>query len=441
MQKLSNWNLILVSLMLFSMFFGAGNLIFPPFLGESAGTHIWTAIAGFLITAVGFPVLGIVVVARFDGLQNLCAKVHRRFASIFSVLIYLTIGPCLAIPRAASTPYEMAIASYLPDGFSVQTGLLLFSIIFFALSFFISLYPTKLFDSLGKVMTPVLLILILLVCVMGFIHPLKGSALPIGLYKTEPFFKGFLEGYLTMDALAALNFGIIVSLNIRGLGIHSSRRVVHYSILVGVYAGLILAVVYVMLAWLGSCASGTFPRSENGAVTLSNLFFHFWGLSGTVVLIIIFFLACLTTCVGLITSCAEFFQSFTPRLSYKYWVGILTIWSLFITNFGLTRILIVSVPILNGIYPIAIILILLGLTDSLFKNNLYIYPLTVCCTAIISILEIFQDHGIMIPFVSAGIQKLPLYDIGLGWICAAAVGVILAVLIQISVCKKKAAVK
>jgi len=212
MEQLSKQKLVLVGLTLFSMFFGAGNLIFPPYLGASAGTNTWIAMAGFAVTAIGFPVLGVVAVARSGGLDKLAGRVHPRFAFIFTLLIYLSIGPCLAIPRTASTSFEMAVVPFLKEEGSGAFTQFLYSAVFFSIAFAVSLKPDKLTDRLGKILTPCLLALIVVIFAGCMVHPAGSYGVPAKSYGSNPFVKGFLEGYLTMDTIAALNFGIIISL-------------------------------------------------------------------------------------------------------------------------------------------------------------------------------------------------------------------------------------
>ena len=159
-MKLGKKKMVLVSFMLFSLFFGAGNLIFPPFLGQNAGDKMPFAIASFLITAVALPVLGVIVVARFDGLDRLAKKVDARFAVIFTILIYVSIGPGLGIPRAASVPFEMAVAPYLPENVSLKLCMVLYSLVFFLIAGWLALTPNKLVERIGKFLTPSLLILL-----------------------------------------------------------------------------------------------------------------------------------------------------------------------------------------------------------------------------------------------------------------------------------------
>lgn len=430
MKNLSKKDLILVSLMLFSLFFGAGNLIFPPFLGQSAGSATWIAMAGFFITAVGFPVLGVIAVAKSEGLYSLAKRVHPIFASVFTVLIYLSIGPGLGIPRAGSLPFEMAVAPYLPEGVSVKVALFLFTLVFFAISYWLCLSPAKLVDRMGKVLTPILLILILVVFIASIFRPLGVYGQATGEYMTSPFIKGFLEGYLTMDTIAALNFGIVIALAIRSRGVTDERLVVSNSIKSGVIAGSILIAIYAVLGHLGGTSGGRFGVTENGAQILTNVITYIFGKPGAVLLAAIFTLACLTTCVGLITSCSQYFASLTSKIDYKGVVGIISLLSMGTANIGLTQILSISVPILNAIYPIAIVLIVLGIMNKLFNQNTIVYRLTILFTGVVSIVDALGQVGIRVGVVTTLFEKLPFYSQGLGWVVPALVGLLLGVIIK-----------
>ncbi|MDU2672057.1 MAG: branched-chain amino acid transport system II carrier protein [Clostridium sp.] len=430
MKNLSKKDLVLVSLMLFSLFFGAGNLIFPPFLGQAAGSATWIAMAGFFITAVEFPVLGVIAVAKSGGLYLLAKRVHPVFAAVFTVLIYLSIGPGLGIPRAGSLPFEMAVAPYLPEGVSVKLSLFLFTLVFFAIAYWLSLSPAKLVDRMGKVLTPTLLLLILVIFIASIFRPLGGYGEATGEYMTSPFVKGFLEGYLTMDTIAALNFGIVIALAIKSRGVTDDKLVVSNSIKAGVIAGSLLIAIYAVLGHLGATSGGKFGATENGAQTLTNVITYIFGKPGAVLLAVIFTLACLTTCVGLITSCSQYFATLTSKVSYKGFVRILAVLSMGIANMGLTQILSISVPVLNAIYPIAIMLIVLGMMNKLFNGNTIAYRLTILFTGVVSIVDALGQVGIRVGVVTRLFEKLPLYPQGLGWVVPAVVGVLLGIIIK-----------
>ena len=267
-MKLEKKQMLLVSFMLFSLFFGAGNLIFPPILGQNAGSHTISAIIGFLATAVVLPVLGVIVVARFDGLDRLANHVGVKFSAVFTVLIYLSIGPGLGIPRAASVPFEMAVAPYLPEGTNMTVWMVAYSLVFFLIALWLCFTPGKLVKRIGTFLTPSLLILLVFLFISFLMKGQVDVAAPQEAYKAAPFLQGFSEGYQTMDTIAALNFGLVIATTLSSFGLKEKKRTMHYTVLAGVFAGSILAVVYMMLTYMGMCSSNIYPIQENGAWTL-----------------------------------------------------------------------------------------------------------------------------------------------------------------------------
>lgn len=418
-MKLTKKQILLVSFMLFSLFFGAGNLIFPPFLGQNAGEVMPLAIAAFLITAVALPVLGVIVVAKFNGLQKLAQKVNPKFAIVFTILIYLSIGPGLGIPRAASLPFEMAVAPYLPEKANLTVFMLLFSLVFFLVAGWLALTPKKLVERIGKFLTPSLLCLLLFVFFNFLFRGTVDVAPAQEAYSGNPFVKGFLEGYLTMDTIAALNFGLVIATTIGTFGIKEKKGVMKYTVMTGIFAGCILASVYLILAYMGMSSSAVFPIQENGAWTLRCIVHELFGDTGAVILAAIFTLACLTTCVGLITSISQYFSTLTNKLTYRQWVFLITGFSFLICNQGLNMILSISVPVLDAIYPISIMLIVMGLCDTVLKQVAYIYPCTIGAVGVVSVLYAVENLGVHFGPVSKILHMLPLYSLGLGWVVVA----------------------
>ena len=307
-MKLNKKNMVVISFMLFSLFFGAGNLIFPPFLGQNAGEHTFTAMAGFLLTAVVLPVLGVIVVARFDGLDKLSGKTGKRFAFIFTVLIYLSIGPGLGIPRAASVPFEIAVSPYLPNDANRVLWMVLYSALFFLVTLWLCLNPGKLVQRIGRVLTPSLLILLVLLFISFVTKGNVNVAPTLDSYQSSAFLKGFTEGYNTMDTIAALNFGLVISTTLVSFGLNEKKDRITHTVYAGIFAGSILAIVYVMLSYMGMCSSGVYAVQENGTWTLRCIVQQVFGGRGAILLAAIFTLACLTTCVGLINSISQFFS-------------------------------------------------------------------------------------------------------------------------------------
>ena len=396
------------------------------------------AMAGFLATAVILPVLGVVVVARFDGLERLGQQVDKRFALVFTVLIYISIGPGLGIPRAASVPFEMAVAPYLPEGAKASLWMAGYSLVFFLVALWLCLNPGKLVNRIGRGLTPALLTLLALLFVCFLFRGETEVAAPQDSYAVAPFLKGFTEGYNTMDTIAALNFGLVISTTLGSFGLREKRDRMRYTILAGVLAGAILVLVYAMLSYMGMCSSGVYAVQENGAWTLRCIVYQVFGSTGAVLLAAIFTLACLTTCVGLINSISQYFSMLFKKVSYRDWVYIITFFSFLICNLGLNMILSISVPILNAIYPVSIVLILLGLSHDLWKRNRFVYPMTVLGTAVVSTLYALSDAGVPLGALETALHKLPLYKLGFGWLCVAG-GMLAASLVVGSVCGTKKA--
>ena len=307
-MKLNKKQILLISFMLFSLFFGAGNLIFPPFLGQNAGSNTISAMIGFLITAVILPILGVIVVAQFEGLDKLGKNVGVKFSIIFTLLIYLSIGPGLGIPRAASVPFEMAIAPYLKEGSNLKLWMLLYTSVFFLIVLLLCLNPGKLVKRIGSFLTPSLLILIVVMFIVFLFKATKGVSSPDELYQSLPFLQGFVDGYQTMDTIAALNFGLVIVLTLNAFRISEHKGVIKNTILAGIFAGIILATVYLMLTIMGTYTSGVYPDYANGALILRQIMYDLFGGFGAFFLAAIFTLACLTTCVGLTNSISAFFE-------------------------------------------------------------------------------------------------------------------------------------
>lgn len=429
MRDLSKKQLVFISLMLFSMFFGAGNLIFPPFLGYNAGEHVWLSLAGFIISAVGLPILGVAAVAKAGSFQAMARRVHPSFAVLFPMLIYVSIGPGLAIPRAGSLAFEMGMGPFLPAEWgSIPFVLALYTAVFFGLVWWLSLSPSKLVDRFGKLLTPLLLALISAIFIKSWFTPFGGFAESKGNYQSHPVFQGFLDGYLTMDALAALVFGIVVADVLRAKGVQSSSKLSGYMMLAGVGAGLLLTAIYVILGYLGA-SSGTLSEATNGAHILTFVVTELFGSSGALILGLVFTLACFCVSIGLVTSCSQYFAAVFPRISYSTWVKLLCAGSMLIANLGLTQILQVSVPILGAIYPVAIVLIALTLVHRSGKKPSAVYPVTVMVVALYSVAEMMNTT-----FLSRSwdgiLGIMPLFEEGVGWLTPALIGMIFGMLVD-----------
>ena len=403
MQKLSGRKLLLIGFTLFSMFFGAGNLNFPPDLGAKAGIHFWPAFLGLAISAVGLPIAGVVAVARAQGLEKLAGRVHPVFAQVFMILIYLSIGPCLAIPRTASTSFAM-LTPLVGTGAGLQLG---YSAVFFAAAFLVALRPERLTRWLGRLLCPCLLVLILVLFGGCLLHPLAGQyGTPTPGYTSGAVLQGVLYGYQTMDTLAALNFGAVIALNIRAQGVTRQEEVQRSTILAGFVAGGLLLAVYAMLGHAGALTGAAVPGLATGADVLTVL-------------------ACFNTCVGLIACVGEYFHTLVPSVPYPAFAGFFAAASMLLSNLGLADILRLSVPVLNALYPVAILLICLSFVPELEQRHPLVYPLCIGCTAL-------QSVAAALPLgpLSALAKALPLGAVGFGWVLPAAVGLLAGMLLR-----------
>ena len=422
--------LLMIGLMVFSVFFGAGNLIFPPIIGKQAGTNVVTTMLFFSITAIIFPILGVVAVAKSNGLRNLANRVDPIFSIIFTIATYLAIGPALAMPRAGTLPFEIAISPYIPA--NIPKGLILFiyTTVFFGVVYWLSLSPNKLLERISKITSPIFLVLILMLFVGTFLKPMGEYMPPEPLYAKNMGLQGFLDGYLTLDALAGLNYGLVVVYVIKQKNVLEESKIAKIVISTGIFAGILLFVVYMMLAHVGASSISKFPNTSNGAEILADVMKYLYGNFGAVLLACMFTVACLNIGVGLTTSLSQYFHSMVKRVPYKVWATIWVIWSYMLANLGLNKIMEYSVPVLLAIYPASLVLIVLALIDKYIKGSSTVYRFVIYPTVVISIIHTLDKINIEIPLASSLVKKLPLQSADLGWLSAAGICFVIGFIIS-----------
>ncbi|MCM3584757.1 branched-chain amino acid transport system II carrier protein [Mesobacillus maritimus] len=437
-QKIPFSTYAIIGTMLFGMFFGAGNLIFPIQMGQLAGTNYWPALIGFLTTAIGLPFIGILAfgLSGSSGLRDLAGRVHPLFGVVFAVALYLTIGPFFAIPRTATVPFVVGFEPYInPSQGSFYLGL--FSFIFFAIVYYFSLNPAKIIDYIGKYLTPAFLVFLFLLIVIAIVKPMGPFDQPTGDYQNLAFITGFKEGYNTMDALASLAFGIVVIHAIKGQGITDTKEIAKATWKSGIFAMLLMMLIYGLITYMGASSISAIGSYENGGLIFAAVAQHYFGSFGSILLAIIIVLACLKTSIGLITACSEFFHQLLPKISYKWFVLILCLLSFTIANFGLNNIIQYAVPVLMLLYPLAIVLILLTLCSPLFNHKQSVYASAMFFTFCVSFFDGYSTLVDSLPGATLSwfetikmfyMHYLPLYEIGLGWILPALVGVVLGLL-------------
>lgn len=428
-KNLSGRAYIAIGLMLFALFFGAGNLIFPASLGQQAGSMTPYAVIGFILTGVGLPLLGILAVAK-TGVRNveeLSGRVHPLYGLIYSVILYLIIGPIFATPRTGTVSYEIALRPFLGDTPPVWAEPI-FLVAFFATSLFIAIRPSKLVDRIGKVLTPILLLVILILIVASLLHPLGGYGQAIDKYATvgAAVGNGFLDGYNTMDALASLVFSVLVVDFVKMAGAKTPGEITGSTMKAGGVAALGLAFVYIFVANLGATSVEALGILDTGAPVLAKSADILLGSAGAIILAVIVLLACFTTSIGLITCCAQYFSSLYSKISYQMYAFIMALVSLGISMYGLKTIILAAIPLLMLIYPITIVLIFLAIGNGLFGNRRCVYVWTLGLTTIYGIVSALEAAKVSPSFIEGAFNAyVPLHGIGMGWILFAVAGLII----------------
>ncbi|MFR0309167.1 branched-chain amino acid transport system II carrier protein, partial [Escherichia coli] len=391
MNRLKGFDLLALGFMTFALFLGAGNIIFPPSAGMAAGEFIWRAALGFLLTGVGLPLLTVVALARVGGgMDRLTAPLGKFAGTVLAVAVYLAIGPLFATPRTAVVSFEMGIAP-----FSGNSGMPLFiyTLVFFAAMLFLVLNPGQLVNRIGKFITPVLLAALLVLGGAAIFAPAGEVGAVNESYRGAPLIKGFLEGYLTMDTLGALVFGIVIATAIRDRGVTEPALVTRYSMIAGVIAAIGLSLVYLALFYLGATSQGIAGGAENGVQILTTYVQHTFGTPGSLLLAVVITLACLTTAVGLTTACGEFFSALLP-VSYRSVVIVFALFSLLVANQGLTQLISVSVPVLVGLYPLAIVLVALSLLDRFWLSSSRVFVPVMAVTLVFGVVDGLAAAGL-----------------------------------------------
>lgn len=433
-KKLTLRQKILVAGTLFGMFFGAGNLIFPVHLGQMAGQNALPAIIGFIITAVGVPILGVAAigVTHSDGLQTLSGKVGKGYGIFFTCLLYLTIGPLFAIPRCATVSFTTGITPLLGADSPERLYLLLFSAVFFAFVLFFSLRPGKITVWIGKIINPLFLFFFAVLMLAALLAP--GAAVsavePVEAYRSDAFFPALIEGYGTMDAIAGLAFGIVVIDVIRRMGVDNDDAIAEDVLSSGLLTGALMALIYVVSIVVGAQSRGLFELSENGGIALTQIAGHYLGGVGLFILAFTITFACLKTSIGLVTACAETFSKMTNgKISYRSWAILFTVFSFAVSNIGLSAIIEYSIPMLMLIYPPAIALILLAFLGKFFAHDRTVYIATMIGTWAAAIFDCMKTLPAPVQTalhldtpIAFAAAHLPLFDKNLGWLLPAVIG-------------------
>lgn len=450
-----NKNVFVVGFMLFAIFFGAGNLIFPPKLGAEAATAFWPSISGFVITGVGLPLLGIIVSAFYKGgYKEALKQIHPLFALAYLIAIYLAIGPFFGGPRTGITAYEIAAVPFLDE--PNATTQFIFCLVYFSIALWISLNPSKMVDRIGSVLTPVLLISLIALVVKAYFI-LNGNE-PVANPKNleGSFFTGIIEGYFTLDALAAVAFAVLVVNAIKEKNDPNSS-LQKQTVYAGIVAAVALAAIYIALGWIGNhlpINHADMKAGQNlGTYILNSSATLAFGELGRMVLGLIVTLACLTTTVGLASAVSEYFNEIFPRISYKTYVVIFCVICFAIANLGLDAVISKSLPVLLILYPISMTMILLLLVNLFVRLPLISHRIALGLVTIEAIFVVMMDKVFTKDVLGSSYQsviqvirelqireileQVPLKEFSMEWIPFAVGGVVLGYIIQAATRKKR----
>ena len=406
-KQLTKADIFGLGFMTFAFFLGAGNIIFPPKAGMLAGSEALPAMLGFLCTAVGLPLFGLFAVAKAGGgISNMTRLLPPAIGIAISVAIFIIIGPLIAAPRTALVAYELGIQPF--DGSLLPQWL--YSLVFFAIATLLALFPGKLMDSIGKILTP-MLILLLAVLAVSVLFAQGGTVQPTDpAYAASPFTKGVLDGYNTMDALASIMFGMLIIDLLRKKGITDFQQQSRYLAISAVIAAAGLAFVYISLFVLG--ANFGIAGTSNGGEILVHYVQDKFGLVGMITLAGVITLACLTTAVGLLSACSDYFSSLSKHLSYAHFVLINAVFCMMMANLELGVLIELSIPVLVAVYPIAIALILYTLYSPQITNKKPALISILTVATLFGVIEGIKAAGVALDFLSF----LPLYEQGLAWL-------------------------
>lgn len=405
-----NKDIIIIGFALFSMFFGAGNLIFPPFIGMTSGSNWLTSFLGFVLADVGIILLSINAVAKAGSFQNVVGKAGKKFGISLEVIMMLCLGPILVIPRTAATTFEMSI---MPLTSSVNS--VVFSILFFGLTFVLTIRPTKVMDIIGKFLTPILLLALGLLITKGIVSPIGELS---NNDSNALFVSGLTQGYQTMDALGIGGVTALIMTSFISKGYTDKKENISMTLKSALIAGCGLVIVYGGLAYLGATVSTMYDASISQTALLVNITNSLLGKNGIILLGIIVAFACLTTSIGLTSVTAKYFEDVTnKKLKYTHLVAFICIFSSIASNLGVDRIIAIAAPILTIIYPVSILLVLMSTFNKCFTKS-SVFKCSAYATLLISLLNVVDSLGLNINFV----HKLPLDSIGFNWVIPAIIG-------------------
>ena len=422
----------LIGLLLFGIFFGAGNLIFPAELGFRAGGNFSPAMFGFVLSGVGIAIITLVVGTMVNGgyKREMSIKVSPIFSKAYLTMLYLAIGPFFAIPRTASTSFSIGLA---PVTGNERLPLFIFSAVYFLFAYIISINPSKLMDRVGKVLTPMFAMLIIILIIVGNLnfHTVNAGEMSGSM---EALKKGFFEGYNTLDALASVSFCLIATSSIKTFGFSSKKEYINIMAIVGIVTAIFFSSLYIGLGALGnkfSIPADVLKDSNTniGTYILSKSSYELFGNFGQIFLGAMTILTCFTTTAGLIVAVSEFFAETFPKFGYKVYVNVFTIIGFAMSNFGLNNIIKISIPVLMILYPITIVIVAIVILNKFIKLSKKGMRITIIMTTAASTIEVLVST-LNLKTVKSLISVFIGGNSGFLWVNFVALGIVLSLLLK-----------
>ncbi|USR97384.1 branched-chain amino acid transport system II carrier protein [Aliivibrio fischeri] len=409
-------DLAAIGFMTFALFLGAGNLIYPPLMAQQAGENWLVAIVGFLLTAVGLPAFTLVVLGRLSSADKLTALLPKWMDRSFWFLVLTTLGPAFVLPRAVTVAYEMGVKPFYSGN-----GLMVFSALFCALTLWLALKPGKLVDYIGKVMTPALIAMLAVLVIAALVNPLGEPSQAIEIYQQAPTVNGLIQGYMTLDAIAAVAFGWVIIQTIRSKGIEDKKAISYYTIRIAVIYSVLMSLCYLAMGYLGSTSSEIAPSATNGGEILTRYAAGEFGMLGQILLAAITLMACLTTTIGLTNANSEYYKN-TYGVTFKVSATVIMVLTAIISNFGLETIIEVSLPAILILCPIAISLIIaMVLIPEKSESNTptisMSHTVVVCIAALFGTIDALHILGKLPEGITAFCEQwLPLFSSHTSWL-------------------------
>ena len=422
-------DLLAICLAIFSMFLGAGNIIFPPMVGQMAGEHILLGGLGFMTGDIGLTLVTLIGVAIAGGPDKVTRDLPDWAAKLFWIALFAVMGPAFIVPRTAHVAYEVGLLPFLDaPGETVRN---LYAVIFLTVAGYFALTPHRMIKSVGKLMAPLLLLILAVIAIATLNNPQGVIQAASGPYIEQAFSEGMVQGYLTMDALGPLCLGWMIAQVLREHGVKGDANIVRYSAIVGLFAALGMALVYSAMLYLGATSHSVAPEVTNGAQILTAYVTVLFGSAGTIIMGAVITLACLTTAIGTPGACAQYFHSIAPRYSYRWYIGAIYLAAAGVATMGLDQLIKLSIPVMVIIYPMAITLTITAVLQRWLTNSVFVTRITALVTVIFASLDGWKATGMMPDAVDATLSNhLPLFVQSMGWLLPVVVAIVISTLLS-----------